>query len=149
MAFSDARNERDRAETGRNSSNHGGGDARAAAERNRDAMAARNTPTNAPYGGMPRQQFRRSVNPTPSYEMSLRNMYELSKMMPGPMMGLRGLGAAIGLGTGPEFSGATGNVHGPGDYDPTNRFAGEGLLLRMQQRAGKPMMRRGLQYRGV
>lgn len=38
MAFSDARNERDRAETGRNSSNHGGGDARAAADRNRAAM---------------------------------------------------------------------------------------------------------------
>jgi hypothetical protein len=39
MAFSDARNERDRAETGRNSTNHGGGDARAAERRNREAMA--------------------------------------------------------------------------------------------------------------
>src|SRR5688572_16201330 len=37
MAFSDARNERDRAETGKNSGNHGGG-AKAAESRNREAM---------------------------------------------------------------------------------------------------------------
>jgi hypothetical protein len=43
MAFSDARNERDRAETGKNSSNHGGGNARDAERRNREAMA-RNGP---------------------------------------------------------------------------------------------------------
>jgi hypothetical protein len=141
MAFSDARNERDRAETGRNSNNHGGGDARAAAERNLNAMAANNRAVNAPFGGLSRQQFRRTPNVTPSYDMSLHNMMELAKMMPGPMMGLRGLGAAVGLGTGPNFTGATGNVHGPGDYDPTNRFAGDGLLMRMRQRAGRGLMR--------
>ena len=38
MAFSDARNERDRAETGKNSSNHGGGDRSKAEKNNREAM---------------------------------------------------------------------------------------------------------------
>lgn len=39
MAFSDARNERDRRDTGRNSSNHGGRDNAGAERRNREAMA--------------------------------------------------------------------------------------------------------------
>jgi hypothetical protein len=39
MAFSDARNERDRAETGKNSGNHGGGNAKDAERRNREAMS--------------------------------------------------------------------------------------------------------------
>jgi hypothetical protein len=47
MAFSDARNERDRTETGKNSSNHGGRDNAGAERRNREAMARgeRGTPS--------------------------------------------------------------------------------------------------------
>src|SRR5688572_12644737 len=86
-------------------------------------------PTNAPFGGMPSFQPRRTQNPTPSYEMSLHNMMELSKMMPGPAMGPRALGGALGLGIGPDFRGSTGMVNGPGDYDGPNRFGTQGSTL--------------------
>jgi hypothetical protein len=94
-------------------------------------MAARNSVRG--LGFDPRFQKRRTQNVTPSYEMSLHNMMELAKMMPGPSMGIRGLGAVTGFGLGPEFEGYTGNVMGPGDYDPTNRT---GLMSRMKRRAG-------------
>lgn len=107
------------------------------------AAQKRNAPTNGPLGGMNPNHYggRRTTNPTQSYEMSLHNMVELGKMMPGPMMGLRGLGAALGIG-GPQFSGSTGMVNGPGDYDGPNRFGlpdSLGLLQRMALR------KRGLQ----
>lgn len=88
------------------------------------AAQARNAPRNGPLGGMNPQHYggRRTANPTPSYDMSLHNMMELSKMVPGPGMGLRGLGGALGLGTGPNFTGSRGMVNGPGDYDGPNRF---------------------------
>jgi len=88
------------------------------------AAKARNTPAPGLAGGFNPQHFggRRTVNPTPSYEMNLHNMMELGKMMPGPSMGLRGLGGAVGLGVGPDFTGSRGIVNGPGDYDPANRF---------------------------
>ena len=134
MSFSDARNERSRAETGRNATNHGGGDPRAAAQRNRNAMAARNSVAPVGLGTRPAFQPRRTPNPTPSYEMSLHNLREVMGMMPlGPMGALRSLGGALGVpGLAPDFRGFTGNVMGPGDYDPTNRL---GLIPR----------RRGLQ----
>jgi hypothetical protein len=98
------------------------------------AAQKRNAPTNGPLGGMNPQHYggRRAVNPTQSYEMSLHNMMELSKMMPGPGRALRaGAGAlAPGLGFGPDFRGATGMVNGPGDYDGPNRL---GLQGRQQQ----------------
>ena len=64
MAWSDARNEKSRAETGRNATNHGGGDARAAADRNRNAMAATNSPLNR--GFSPNFNPRLTPNMTPS-----------------------------------------------------------------------------------
>jgi hypothetical protein len=142
MAFSDARNERDRAETGKNSSTHGGGDAKAAERRNVNAMAANNRPTNRPVDT--RFQPRRTQNITPSYEMSLHNMMELSKMMPGPGMGLRGLGGAFGLGVGPDFQGFTGNRYGPGDYDPANRFGVGNNQSPMQQQGIQGIQAAGL-----
>jgi hypothetical protein len=146
MAFSDARNERDRADTGRNSTNHGGGDPRAAAARNTNAMAARNSVAPIGLGTRPAFQPRRTANVTPSYEMSLHNLREVMGMMPlGPMSAVGSFMGALGVpGFAPEFEGFTGNVMGPGDYDPSNRFAtGQGLMSRMNSRAG-----RGLQYKG-
>lgn len=133
MAFSDARNERDRAETGRNSTNHGGGDARAAADRNRNAMAANNSPMNRGFN--PNFNPRRTPNMSPSYEMSLRNMMALSGMMPGPGMAVRAGMMASGLG--PQFEGYTGNVMGPGDYDPKNWLGQRGGSA-MGMPAGRP-----------
>lgn len=71
--------------------------------------------------GMKNATMRRTLNPSPSYPMSLHNMIELSKMLPGPGMGLRALGGALGLGIGPEFEGPMGMANTPGDMDPTNR----------------------------
>lgn len=139
MAFSDARNERDRAETGHNSTNHGGGDWRDAQRRNVDAMASRNMVT----GNVPRG-FRRTANPTPSYDLSLHNLREMMGMMPlGPMSAVSSVMGALGVpGFAPDFQGYNGNVQGPGDYDPTNRFGtGEGLMARMSRRAGRGLQR--------
>lgn len=137
MAFSDARNERARAETGRNATNHGGGDPRAAARRNTDAMAARNMPRG--LGFDPRFQPRRTQNPSASYELTPHNIRQALGMMPlGPMSAVGSLLGALGVpGLAPEFEGYTGNVMGPGDYDPSNRFgARDGLMMRMNRRRG-------------
>lgn len=101
------------------------------------AAARRNAPTNAPYAGQGGLNARRTVNPTPSYEMSLHNMMELAKMMPG--VGMPARMAMTIAGYGPEFQGSTGTVNGTGDYDPSNRF-GLGLLTRMNQRRGLQRM---------
>lgn len=89
---------------------------------------ARNAPTNGPLGGMNPNHYggRRTVNPTQSYEMSLHNMMELSKMLPGPGMALRAGAGALGLPGGADFRGATGMVNGPGDYDGPNRLGLQG-----------------------
>jgi hypothetical protein len=58
MAFSDARNERDRADTGRNSGNHGGGNAKDAADRNRSAMSGGRLGGGGARGTLSQQQDR-------------------------------------------------------------------------------------------
>jgi hypothetical protein len=151
MAFSDARNERDRAETGRNSTNHGGGDHAGAARRNTNAMAARNSVTMPGPGTRPTFQPRRTQNVTPSYELTPHNIQQALGMAPlGPMSAVGSLLGALGVpGFAPEFEGFTGNVMGPGDYDPRNRIPamqGQGLMSRMNRRAGRPGQ--GLQYKG-
>jgi hypothetical protein len=60
MPFSDARNERDRADTGRNSGNHGGGNAGAAGDRNRAAMFGGGFGSGA-RGTLGQQQDRRNM----------------------------------------------------------------------------------------
>jgi hypothetical protein len=88
-------------------------------------------PTNAPFGGMPSYQPRRTQNVTPSYEMSLHNMMALSGMMPGPAMP-----AKVGMmatGMVPGFQGYQGAVNAPGDYDGPNRFGTQGSTLFPQQ----------------
>ena len=96
-----------------------------------------------PVRGSPPTNMRRTANPTPSYDMSLHNMYELSKALPGPMMGPKVLGGALGLGTGPNFTGYRGNVQGPGDYDPQNRFGTPqgGFLQQQMAQYQRPMQR--------
>ena len=131
MAFSDARNERDRAETGKNSTNHGDYDHAGAARRNTDAMAARNSVTPIGLGTRPRS-FRRTTNVTPSYELTPHNVMQALGMAPmGPMSSVSAMLGALGVpGFAPEFEGFTGNVLGPGDYDPTNRA---GLMRRRRR----------------
>jgi hypothetical protein len=151
MAFSDARNERDRAETGRNSTNHGGDHAGADA-RNRAAMGTRAPGGFAP--GMSSYQPRRAPTTPNSYDMNMHNMWELAKIagrfMGGPVTTSAGM---IGGWGAPDFTGFRGRTPGVGDYDSTNRL-GQGLQYRMQQRAtgGSPMVRSpsgpGLMYRG-
>jgi hypothetical protein len=70
--------------------------------------------------GMNNATARRTINTTPSYEMSLHNMMALSGMLPGPGMAPHVAGMMAGIG--PQFTGPRGTVNGPGDYDPTNRF---------------------------
>jgi hypothetical protein len=133
MAFSDARNEAARAETGRNATNHGDYDHAGAAQRNTNAMAARNSVRG--LGFDPRFNPRRRQNVTPSYELTPHNVVEALGMAPlGPMSAVGSMLGALGVpGFAPEFEGFTGNVMGPGDYDPTNRT---GLMSRMKRRAG-------------
>lgn len=142
MAFSDARNERDRAETGRNSQNHGGGDPRAAATRNTNAMAARNSVRGLMPGTRPAFQPRRTQNVTPSYELTPHNVIEALGMAPlGPMSAVGSFLGALGVpGFAPQFEGFTGNVMGPGDYDGPNAFytgnTREGLMRHQAERRG-------------
>lgn len=100
------------------------------------AAMARNAPTNSPFGGGGTQQqnMRRSVNPTPSYEMNLHNMLSLGNMLaPGGLV-------RAGLGIGPQgFTGSTGMMNGPGDYDPKDRpLAGIGMPAGMAGGAVTP-----------
>lgn len=123
---------------------HSESEKRAAAQRNINAMTARNSPRGGLMAGMnPLHYSRRTPNVTPSYEMSLHNMFELGKFATGLMGGGLGTMAALGklaAGFGPDFQGFTGNQMGPGDMDPTNR-AGMGLLARMGTRAGRGLQR--------
>jgi hypothetical protein len=84
----------------------------------RDGMGNRNGGFGGGMGGL---NARRSVNPTPSYDMSLHNMRALSGMLPGPGMAINAAKMAMGLG--PQFEGPRGTINGPGDYDGPNRFA--------------------------
>lgn len=63
-------------------------------------------------------------------------------MMPvGPMSAVSAMLGALGVpGLAPKFEGPEGIANGIGDYDPTNR-AGTGLLMRMNQRAGRGLQR--------
>lgn len=108
--------------------------------------------TNSPYGGMPSFQPRRSVNPTPSYDMTLGNLAKVGMMLGGaaiggsPLtaMGMMGrpLGSALGPGIGAMmgFDGYRGAVNGPGDYDGPNRFATLGSSLFPGAPAASPGM---------
>jgi hypothetical protein len=112
------------------------------------AAQARNAPTNSPYGGQGGLNARRTANPTPSYDMSLHNMFELSKMMPGV-----GLPARVGMtiaGYGPDFTGYRGQVQGPGDYDPRNQFGStQSQLFMPPTQAPRPPTPQGLQGLGI
>jgi hypothetical protein len=97
----------------------------------RDGMGNRNGGFGGGMGGL---NARRSVNPTPSYDMSLHNMRALSGMLPGPGMAINAAKMAMGLG--PQFEGPRGTINGPGDYDGPNRFATLGSNINPGQRQG-------------
>lgn len=119
MAFSDARNERDRAETGRNSSNHGGGDARAAAERNREAMGLG---VSHNFDSRMRNS-RYNQNTIATRQPTLGNIGRaIIGGIPGPIgIGKALIGGAINGSIDP-YSGPRGNTTGF-SYDGPNRFA--------------------------
>lgn len=88
--------------------------------------------------------MRRTANPTPSYDLTFNNVRQALGMAPlGPMSAVGSLLGALGVpGFAPQFEGYNGMVQGPGDYDPTNRFAtGQGLMNRMGRRAGRGLQR--------
>lgn len=111
-------------------------------DRNAGRSGGLGRPTNAPFGGMPPRQFRRSVNPTTTRPLTAHNIIEALGMMPlGPMSSVGAMLGAVGVpGFAPEFEGPEGHAYGPGDYDPSNRF-GTGLLARMRGRSGRGLQR--------
>jgi hypothetical protein len=134
MAFSDARNERDRAETGKNSSNHGGsmgGRGTMGQQQDRRNMetarragnvapgvgrsfSPNDKPMNATYGSLPSFQPRRTQNPTPSYDMTPGNLAKMAAMMGGTLMGgspltaMGMMGRPLGSMAGPAIGGLMG-----------------------------------------
>lgn len=133
MAFSDARNERDRAETGRNSSNHGGRDARAAADRNLNAMGL----------GVGHQFDTRARNTRYSQNQIATRPATLNNIGRAVINGLPGVGmigkvaSMVGgqiTGNYDPYSGPRGNTTGF-SYDGPNRFAtlGSGINPAMPQ----------------
>ena len=91
----------------------------------------RGGPNNSPFAGMGGLNARRTQNVSPSYQGTLSNFGKMAtRGLPGPGM-IAGAGLDIaGLRSG--FSGFTGNVHGPGDYDPKD-------AIRSMRPRGGPM----------
>jgi hypothetical protein len=125
----------------------------------------RNSPANnGAFAGMGGLNARRTQNVSPSYQGTLGNFGKaISRSIPGAGM-VVGAGLDI-AGLRPGFSGFTGNVRGPGDYDPKNasgmqrdggdmrRFMPNPLLRGLQARpqaaaAPQGLLARGPQTRG-
>jgi hypothetical protein len=172
MAFSDARNERDRAARGgmmggrqSDSPPHAGrGGGAVAGLGNPGGGFNRNSPANnGAFAGMGGLNARRTQNVSPSYQGTLGNFGMMAmRGLPGPGMVAGAVQDIAGLR--PGFSGFTGNRFGPGDYDPKNasfmergdtmrRFMPNPLLRGLQARpqaapAPQGLLARGPQTRG-
>jgi hypothetical protein len=165
MAFSDARNERDRAETGRNSTNHGGGTGgfggRSASgargtlsqqQDQRNLANARSRGNIAPGVGMGSatdaraRNSRYNQNLIASGPLTAHNMWEAFKSLPTSGVGAVStmLGALGVPGLGPQYEGVTPRSATGYSYDGPNRFAVNGSNSAMQggirpiQAAGAP-----------